>query len=162
MRLIALLVVAVIFVFSNIEIKTSSNNQPLNEEGITDRTETIDEYILFFLKENTIINPNDVYITYDRDIGLFGPEGHKRYIYKRENESYYYVEICPLSYASDGKYLGYTYKAKEVFYEIDIQDCDYNHDAEYMDERISDMLGDISYYIVSGTNNSFQLTATTP
>ncbi len=35
------------------------------------------------LKENNIINSNDIYVAYDRDIGLFGFEGDKRYIYKK-------------------------------------------------------------------------------
>lgn len=155
--LIVILVIAIIlFVFSNIEIKTSLNNQESSDEQITD------ENIITFLKENNIINSNDIYIAYDRDIGIFGPEGDKRYIYKRENESYYYVEISPLSYTSDGEYWGYTYNANEVFYRIDIQDCNYNEDAEYMDECISDMFGDISYYIVSGTKNNFKLILVTP
>jgi hypothetical protein len=54
--------------------------------------------------------------------------------------------------------LGYNYKADEVFYRIDIQDCDYNEDAEYMDERISEVLGNTSNYIVSGQKNNFKLT----
>ena len=153
---ITILIPAMIFVFSNIKIKTSLNNQESSYEQITD------ENILTFLKENNIINSNDIYIAYDRDIGIFGPEGDKRYIYKRENESYYYVEISPLSYTSEGKYWGYTYNANEVFYKIDIQDCNYNEDAEYMDEYISDIFGDISYYIVSGSKNNFKLMSVAP
>ena len=153
---ITILITAMIFVFSNIKIKTSLNNQESSYEQITD------ENILTFLKENNIINSNDIYITYDRDIGIFGPEGDKRYIYKRENESYYYVEISPLSYTSEGEYWGYTYNANEVFYKIDIQDCNYNEDAEYMDEYISDIFGDISYYIISGSKNNFKLMSVAP
>lgn len=153
---ITILITAMIFVFSNIKIKTSLNNQESSYEQITD------ENILTFLKENNIINSNDIYIAYDRDIGIFGPEGDKRYIYKRENESYYYVEISPLSYTSEGEYWGYTYNANEVFYKIDIQDCNYNEDAKYMDEYISDIFGDISYYIVSGSKNNFKLMSVAP
>lgn len=154
--LIAILIAAIIFVFSNIEIKTSLINQESSKEQITD------EDIISFLKSNNIINLNDIYINYDSDIGLFGPEGNKKYIYAKENGTYYYVEISPLSYTSGGKYLGYAYKANEVFYKIDIQDCNYKEDAEYMDECISDMFGDISYYIVSGTKNNFKLISITP
>lgn len=153
---IVILLTSIIFVFSNIEIKTSLNNPKSRYEQITD------EDILSFLKDNNIINSNDIYINYDRDIGLLGPEGNKRYIYKRENESYYYIEISQLSYTSGGKYLGYAYKANEVFYEIDIQDCNYNKDAEFMDERISEVLGNTSNYIVSGTKNNFKLIPVTP
>ena len=147
--LIALLGLAIIFVFSNIEIKTSLNNQETGEEQIAD------EDILSFLKENNIINSSDVYIDYDRDIGLFGPEGNKKYIYERNNGTYYYVEIGKISYTTDGEYSGYTYKAYEVFYRIDIQDCNYD---ETIDERISDVFGNTSNYIVSGQKNNFKLT----
>ncbi len=150
--LIAILVAAIIFVFSNIEIKTSLNNQESSKEQITD------EDIISFLKYNNIINSSDIYINYDRDIGLFGPEGNQKYIYERENGTYYYVEIGKCSYTTAGEYLGYNYKADEVFYRIDIQDCDYNEDAEYMDERISEVLGNTSNYIVSGQKNNFKLT----
>ena len=146
--LIAILVVTMIL---NINIKTSLNNQVSNDEQI------IDEEILSFLKDNNIINFNDIYINYDRDIGNWGPEGNKKYIYEKENGTYYYVEISPLSYTSSGEYLGYNYNANEVFYKIDIQDCNYNEDAEFMDERISEVLGNTSNYIVSGTKNNFKL-----
>lgn len=65
--LIALLGAAIIFVFSNIEIKTSLNTQKTSEEQI------VDEDIISFLKENNIINSSDIYTDYDRDIGLWGP-----------------------------------------------------------------------------------------
>ena len=126
---IPILITAIIFVFSNIKIKPSLNNQESSYEQITD------ENILTFLKENNIINLNDIYIAYDRDIGIFGPEG---------------------------EYFGYTYNSNEVFYKIDIQDCNYNEYAEYMDEYISDIFGDISYYIVSGTKNNFKLMPISP
>ena len=150
--LVAILVAAIIFVFSNIEIKTSLNSQESSKEQITD------EDIISFLKYNNIINSSDIYINYDRDIGIFGPEGDKKYVYKRENETYYYIEISKLSYTTAGEYSGYNYKADEVFYRIDIQDCDYNEDAKSMDERISEVLGNTSTYIVSGQKNNFKLT----
>ena len=68
--LIALLGAAIIFVFSNIKIKISLNTQK-SEEQIAN------EDIISFLKENDIINSSDIYIDYDSDIGLLGPEGNK-------------------------------------------------------------------------------------
>lgn len=152
--LIALLGAAIIFVFSNIKI--SLNTQKTSEEQI------VDEDIISFLKENDIINSSDIYIDYDSDIGLLGPEGNKKYIYERNNGTYYYVEISQLTYTSNGEYMGYTYSANEVFYLIHIQDCEYNPVAEYMDERILEVYGELSYYIVSGAKNNFKLISVTP
>lgn len=154
--LIALLGAAIIFVFSNIEIKTSLNTQKTSEEQI------VDEDIISFLKENNIINSSDIYTDYDRDIGLWGPEGNKKYIYERNNKTYYYVGIRPLTYTSNGEYMGYNYNANEVFYLIHIQDCEYNPVAKYMDERILEVYGELSYYIVSGAKNNFKLISVTP
>lgn len=151
LMLFVILALAMIYVLANIEIKSSLSNQGTNNG------QTTDEDILSSLKENNIINSNDIYVAYDRDIGLFGPEGDKRYIYKKDNGTYYYVEISSLSYTDDGEYSGYNYEANEVFYKIDIQDCEYNQAAESMDERILEVHGEISYYIVSGSKNNLEV-----
>ena len=161
---IAIVLMAVLVSVGVVVIVNKRDTKKENDEEINLAygEEITDENILYFLKENKIITSYDIYIAYDRDIGNLGPEGDKRYIYKRENGSYYYVEISPLSYTSDGEYLGYNYKANEVFYRIDIQDCDYNEKAEYMDERISDVFGDISYYIVRESKNNLKLMKVIP
>ncbi len=150
--LITILIAAIIFIFSNVEVKISLNKQ---EPSTTDQI--TDDDILAFLESVDIINENDVYINYDRDIGLFGPEGNKRYIYRRVDESHYYVEISRLSYSSYREISGYEYKPYEVFYKIYIQDCRYNIYSESMDERILERLGDSNKYIVSGKKNDFKL-----
>lgn len=151
LSIILILALAMIYVLMNIEIKSSLSNHETNNG------QTIDEDILSFLKKINVINSNDIYVAYDRDIGLLGPEGDKRYIYKRDNGTYYYVEISSLSYTKDGEYSGYNYEANEVFYKIDIQDCEYNQAAESMDERILEVYGEISYYIVSGSKNNLEI-----
>ena len=151
LMLFIILALGMIYVLTNIEIKSSFSNPDATNE------QTTDEDILSSLKENNIINSNDIYVAYDRDIGLFGPEGDKRYIYKKDDGTYYYVKISSLSYTQDGEYNGYNYKANEVFYVIDIQDCEYNQSANYMDERILEVHGEISYYIVSGSKKNLAI-----
>lgn len=152
--LFVILAVAMIYVLMNIEIKSSLSKRGTNNE------QTTDEDILSFLKENNIINSNDIYVAYDRDIGPWGPEGNKRYIYKKDNGSYYYIEISSLSYTKNGEYRGYNYETNEVFYKVGIQDCEYNQVAKFMDERILEVNGEISYYIVSGSKNNLEIRQT--
>ncbi len=149
--LFSIFIATILLVVSDVEIKVSE------DIGTPSVEQTTDDDILAFLESVAIISEDDVYINYDRDIGLFGPEKDKRYIYQRENESYYYIEISPLSYSSYGEYCGYEYKPNEVFYRIDIQDCIYNTNAESMDERISEKLGDTYTYIVNGEKGNYNL-----
>lgn len=138
---------------SNVDFKFEFNL--FNDDP--DAEENLDEEVLGFLETSDIIKSEDAYKNYDRDIGLFGPEGDKRYVYYRENGSYYYVEINQLSYTVSGEYSGYSYKPGEVFYLIHIQDCEYNGSAESMDERITQTIGDIDKYIVSGEKNNYMI-----
>lgn len=149
--LMTLLISTVTFFITNIEIKFFPDKQEPSIE------QTADEDILAFLQSEDVINKNDVYINYDRDIGLFGPEGDKRYIYRRDDMSCYYVEIGQLEFSSHGEFCGYDYKPNEVFYSVIIQDCRYNINAESMDERILDWLGDKRKYIISTSKNDFVL-----
>lgn len=116
-----------------------------------------DEQILIFLKRNNLIGPNDVYMAYDRDIGLFGLEGPKRYIYEREDKSYYYVEISPMCYTAEGDYMGYVHKPYEIFYLVEIQNCAYDPEAKSVDVRITGRYGRKAYYIVSRVKGGFKL-----
>lgn len=140
-------------VISNVELKFEFNlfkEDPIAEENF-------DEDILDFLEASNIINPKDTYKKYDRDIGLFGPEGEKRYVYYRENGSYYYVEINQLFYYGNGEFMGYNYRSGEVFYLISVQDCEYNESAQSMDERITQTIGDVDKYIVSGEKDNYKI-----
>ena len=149
--LISIFIATVIFIVSNIKIKVSEDKETQSTEQATDND------ILAFLESVDIISEDDIYINYDRDIGLFGPENDKRYIYQRANDSYYYIEISPLSYSSHGEYYGYEYEPDEVFYRIDIQDCGYNKNAESMDERISEELGDTCSYIINDEKGNYKI-----
>ncbi|MBE6735234.1 MAG: hypothetical protein E7563_07850 [Ruminococcaceae bacterium] len=148
---VSLLIGALFLFITNVEIRFNPHKQETVAEQV------VDQDILDYLITADVIGEDDVYINYDRDIGLFGPEGDKSYIYRREDNSYYYVEVCQLAYSSRGEYLGYEYEPHEVFYRIDVQDCRYNLNSESMDERIAERLGDKSIYIVSGEKDNFEL-----
>jgi len=147
----------IIFLFKNIKVKSSLNNHDNSSSEVYKN-----ENIMSFLKEKNAIKSDDIYMGYDRDIGIFGPEGNKKYVYKRSSETYYYIEIMELSYTVEGNYLGYSYKPNEIFYRLDIQDCTYNESAEYMDNVILEEVGVITSYIVSEQNGNLELTNILP
>lgn len=146
---IILLVIIILASFININISLDSNDE--KEKNISDET------ILKFLKEENIINSQDIYKTTYSEIGLYGIED-KEYVYEKNNNSYYVVDIDDYTYASAGEYQGYSYDANEIFYVIKIQDCNYNESVESIDETISERYGQIEYYIISNKNNNLKLT----
>lgn len=133
---------------SRIEI-TSSDNEEITDQDILD-----------FLKEKNVIKQNDVYKDFHRDVGILGTAGNPYYyIYEREDGSYYYVLVEEYSPRNDTNDIDieYTYKANETYYQIYIQDCIYNEDAEYVDERITEVFGNTIKYIVTGEKGNFEL-----
>jgi hypothetical protein len=151
-------VILVIGVSLFITIKTGFS-MILNTEMEAEKEQTItDEDILDFLRdEGGLIGEKDTYIRYDRDIGLFGGEGPKRYVFQKASGSYYYVSVTPLRYSGSGDYCGYQYEADEVFYLIKIQSCRINGNADSMDTVIAQEYGALRRFIVSGPKGSFVL-----
>lgn len=157
-KIILGVVIAIIFICVLLLIvfngKFSSNSQEAS------KVEGIDKDILLFLKKSNVISKEDKYQDYDQDIGINGAEGSKRYIYERNDKTYYYVAITKLSYSGNGNYGEYSYKSGEIFYKIEIQDCKYNPNAESIDKRILNERGEFSFYVVSGEKKDFKLTKT--
>lgn len=133
-----------------VKIKSNLDNND------SQNTSNIDDNILVFLKEQNVINSQDIYKSTYSEIGLYGA-GDKEYIYERNDGSYYVIDIDSFSYSKAGDYRGYSYEAYETFYVVKIQDCDYNEDAKYIDQTISKRDEEIDYYIISNKDNNFEL-----
>ena len=88
---------------------------------------------------------------------ILGREGNKRYVYKQADNEFYYIEISECGFGSNGEFYGYKYKADETFYLITVIQCNYNGDAEFVSDVVTEVYGEETRYIVSGTDDNLQL-----
>ena len=153
---------------ASVKISEDDTTQDVTEDS------SKDDDILAFLKTNNVINSDDTYMGVDQDIGILGREGNKRYVYKQadnglddllwtinfgtgaDNE-FYYIEISECGFGSNGEFYGYKYKADETFYLITVIQCNYNGDAEFVSDVVTEVYGEETRYIVSGTDDNLQL-----
>ena len=136
---------------ASVKISEDDTTQDVTEDS------SKDDDILAFLKTNNVINSDDTYMGVDQDIGILGREGNKRYVYKQADNEFYYIEISECGFGSNGEFYGYKYKADETFYLITVIQCNYNGDAEFVSDVVTEVYGEETRYIVSGTDDNLQL-----
>ena len=136
---------------ASVKISEDDTTQDVTEDS------SKDDDILAFLKTNNVINSDDTYMGVDQDIGILGREGNKRYVYKQADNEFYYIEISECGFGSNGEFYGYKYKADETFYLITVIQCNYNGDAEFVSDVVTEVYGEETRYIVSGTDDILQL-----
>ena len=150
---LCLIILMVMCCVGCVSVKTSKDDttQNVTEDSLKD------DNILAFLKTNNVINNDDTYMGVDQDIGIFGKEGNKRYVYKQADNEFYYIEISECHFGNEGEFYGYKYKADETFYFITVMQCNYNDDAEFVSDVVTKVYGEETHYIVSGTDDNLQL-----
>ena len=120
---------------ASVKISEDDTTQDVTEDS------SKDDDILAFLKTNNVINSDDTYMGVD----------------KQADNEFYYIEISECGFGSNGEFYGYKYKADETFYLITVIQCNYNGDAEFVSDVVTEVYGEETRYIVSGTDDNLQL-----